>query len=87
MTIRHAIDNMKAACDRQPVATLYAALRQLGRGIPADENARLARAMMLDSIERRCGEAAVGALLAELDPDAIVIPACSPELASISIDN
>jgi len=66
MTLRDKIDAMKAACDARPVPTLYAALRQLGPGIPAEEHARLARAMMLDSIERRCGEAAVDALLAEL---------------------
>jgi len=87
MKIRDHIDAMKSACDARPVATLYAALRSLGAGIPKDEHARLARAMMLDSIERRCGEAAVDALLRELDPDIIIIPACSPELATISIND
>lgn len=81
MTVRDHIDAMKAVCDARPVATLYDALRQLGPGIPADEHARLARAMMIDSIERRCGEAAVDALLAELDPDSIILPADHAPLA------
>jgi len=81
MTIRDHIDAMKAACDARPVEVLTDALRQLGPGIPADEHARLARAMMLDSIERRCGEAAVDELLAELDPDAIILTADASPLA------
>ena len=81
MTIRDHINAMNAACDARPVAVLIDALRQLGTGIPADEHARLARAMMLDSIERRCGEAAVNQLLAELDPDAVILAADSTPLA------
>ena len=81
MTIRDHIDAMKTACDARPVAVLVDALRQLGHGIPADEHARLARAMMLDSIERRCGAEAVDALLAELDPDAIILPAAPAEMS------
>lgn len=81
MTIRDHINAMNAACDARPVAVLVDALRQIGPGIPADEHARLARAMMLDSIERRCGEAAVNQLLAELDPEAIILTADDSPLA------